>query len=270
MTGKEAWNVPEFQAEIHLPSGAAPTNLAAPMPLSLRFGLPVALCCSHLSRSPNLRFRRAHSARFGGRVSTAHRQLETRRRTLRRSAARQDPLNHRRHGVLVCNPGKEKETRGHLFTAWEHGDLELDLEFLLTPGSNSGVYLQGRYEVQLFDSWGVREPKPSDCGGIYERWDAARGPGRRATTDMRPKPTPAARPASGKSCTSSSRRRASTQMARRRRTPASPKSCSNGFAIHENVEANGPTRSSAFEDEKPLGPLMVQGDHGSVALRHSV
>ena len=23
-------------------------------------------------------------------------------------------------GVLVCNPGKTKETRGHLFTAWEH------------------------------------------------------------------------------------------------------------------------------------------------------
>jgi len=36
----------------------------------------------------------------------------------------------------------------------------------------------GRYEVQLFDSWSVKAPKYSDCGGIYERWDEARGPGK--------------------------------------------------------------------------------------------
>ena len=63
-------------------------------------------------------------------------------------------------GVLVCNPGTTPDTRGHLFSTWEHGDLELDLEFLMAPGANSGVYLQGRYEVQLFDSWGVKTPTP--------------------------------------------------------------------------------------------------------------
>ena len=70
-------------------------------------------------------------------------------------------------GVLVCNP--TPQARAHLFTTWEHGDLDLDLDFLLTPGSNSGIYLQGRYEVQLFDSWGVKEPKATDCGGISGR-----------------------------------------------------------------------------------------------------
>jgi len=41
----------------------------------------------------------------------------------------------------------------------------------------------------------------------------------------------------------------------------------NGHTIHENVTVSGPTRSAAFADEQPLGPLMIQGDHGPVALR---
>ena len=32
---------------------------------------------------------------------------------------------------------------------------------------NSGVYVQGRYEVQVLDSYGL-EPKDNDCGAIYE------------------------------------------------------------------------------------------------------
>jgi hypothetical protein len=32
---------------------------------------------------------------------------------------------------------------------------------------NSGVYLQGRYEVQVLDSYGL-DSKDNDCGGIYE------------------------------------------------------------------------------------------------------
>lgn len=33
---------------------------------------------------------------------------------------------------------------------------------------NSGVYNQGRYEVQILDSYGIDEPKSNDCGAIYE------------------------------------------------------------------------------------------------------
>jgi hypothetical protein len=42
----------------------------------------------------------------------------------------------------------------------------------------------------------------------------------------------------------------------------------NGQLIHENIEVTGPTRAAAFEDEKPLGPLMFQGDHGPIAYRN--
>ena len=62
----------------------------------------------------------------------------------------------------------------NLFTQLEHGDIFLSLDFLMPKGSNSGIYLQGRYEVQLFDSWGVTNPKTTDCGSIYERWEIGR------------------------------------------------------------------------------------------------
>ena len=48
---------------------------------------------------------------------------------------------------------------------------------MVPKGSNSGVYFQGRYEIQVFDSYGVPAPKYSDCGGIYRRWDPKRGKG---------------------------------------------------------------------------------------------
>jgi hypothetical protein len=41
----------------------------------------------------------------------------------------------------------------NLVTDEKFGDLELYLEFMLAKGSNSGVYLHGLYEVQLFDSY---------------------------------------------------------------------------------------------------------------------
>ncbi len=34
------------------------------------------------------------------------------------------------------------------------------------------------------------------------------------------------------------------------------------------ISLTGPTRSAAFTDEKPTGPLMIQGDHGPVAIRN--
>ena len=62
-----------------------------------------------------------------------------------------------------------------LHSSVEHGDAEIHIEFMVPKGSNSGVYLQSRYEVQIFDSWQVQEPKYSDCGGIYQRWKRGQG-----------------------------------------------------------------------------------------------
>ncbi len=164
-------------------------------------------------------------------------------------------------GVLV-NGAKGRTP--NLISEFKHGDVEAHIEFVVPKGANSGVYFQGRYEIQVFDSWGVREPKYSDCGGIYQRWvddkgfeghaprvNASKPPGEWQTFDVvfrAPRFNPAGR-----------------KIANARFI----KVTLNGQVIHENVEVTGPTRAATFEnDEQPTGPLMLQGDHGPVAYRN--
>ncbi|NJO01592.1 MAG: DUF1080 domain-containing protein [Bacteroidia bacterium] len=80
--------------------------------------------------------------------------------------------------------------KDHLLTTWEHGDIELELEVMVPKGSNSGIYLQGRYEVQLLDSWGKADPAYSDIGGIYRNWETepAKIYAGKAPSPMPPKP----------------------------------------------------------------------------------
>ena len=39
----------------------------------------------------------------------------------------------------------------HLITKMQHGDILLDFDFMIPKGSNSGIYLQSRYEIQIND-----------------------------------------------------------------------------------------------------------------------
>lgn len=153
----------------------------------------------------------------------------------------------------------------NLVTEKEYGSMELHIEFCIPKGSNSGVYLMGRYEVQVFDSFGVgKDAYPGiECGGIYPRWindanieghspmvNACKPSGEWQSFDIQfqaPKFD-----ASGKKI----------------RNARFIRVTHNGKTIHENVEVNGPTRSSLFEDEKPDGPILLQGDHGPVAYRN--
>jgi len=71
-------------------------------------------------------------------------------------------------GIWVNGPtGKTN----NLVTRAAFGDVELKLEFNVPTGSNSGVKLQGLYEIQIFDSFGVPAAKfnASGMGGIYPR-----------------------------------------------------------------------------------------------------
>ena len=38
--------------------------------------------------------------------------------------------------------------------------------------------------------------------------------------------------------------------------------------VQKNIEVTGPTQAAFFEDEQALGPLVIQGDHGGVAIRN--
>src|SRR5882672_1214269 len=66
----------------------------------------------------------------------------------------------------------------NLVTEQKFGDIELWVEFMLAKGSNSGVYLHGLYEVQIFDSFAsTHAMTSSDGGGIYHRWIDNKGVG---------------------------------------------------------------------------------------------
>ena len=56
-----------------------------------------------------------------------------------------------------------------IFTRGKFGDVELYLEFLMPANSNSGVYLQGLYEIQLWDSFGrdLSGQPTNMCGAVY-------------------------------------------------------------------------------------------------------
>lgn len=173
-------------------------------------------------------------------------------------------------GLLVNNP--TKDARAHLVTAWDHGDLSLDLDFLLNPGSNSGVYLMGRYEVQLFDSWGVTKPTTTDCGAIYDRWDAARGKGKEGYDGTAPLANASRAPGLWQHLHIEFRAPRFDAAGKKTANAKFLRVVLNDFLIHENVEISGPTRSALFENdpEAARGPLVIQGDHGAVALRQIV
>ncbi len=168
-------------------------------------------------------------------------------------------------GVLVNNPAPG--AREHLFTLWEHGDLDVSFDVMMPKGSNSGVYLMGRYEVQLFDSWGERAPTFADLGAIYQRWDAKRGVGREGYDGIPPRQNASHAPGLWQHLEISFR---APQFAGTRKVANArfARVTVNGVIVQEHVEVTGPTRAAAFEDERPTGPLMIQGDHGPVAVRN--
>lgn len=153
-------------------------------------------------------------------------------------------------GVLLRGPF---DHGSDIFTEQAFGDCELHVEFMVPKGSNSGVYLMGQYEIQIFDSHGKQEIGPGDLGSIYSvavaRENAAKAPGEWQTLDV---------------------------VFKAPRFEGDKKVGDgafvlvklNGKTIHENVTVKGPTGGALDGGEKAKGPLMFQGDHGVVAYRN--
>jgi len=169
-------------------------------------------------------------------------------------------------GVLVNIPTKNNHG-SDLLTNAEHGDMLLELDYLLGKGANSGVYLQGIYEIQLEDSWGVKIPLSSNNGGIYERWDDSKPEGQKGYGGYAPRQNAAKAPGLWqhlKVAFQAPRFDASGNKISNARILAVDL---NGVILHDNVELFGPTRG-ANSKEKALGSLRLQGDHGAVAFRN--
>lgn len=169
-------------------------------------------------------------------------------------------------GILVNQPSDG--AKGNLFTLLEHGDLELQLDFMMPKGSNSGIYFQSRYEIQLFDSWMVAEPKHSDVGGIYERWKEDAPEGQQGYEGHAPAKNMAKAPGLWQHLHVIFRAPQFGPDGQKILDAKFEKVWLNGTLIHENVALTGPTRASAAEDEVAVAPLMIQGDHGPVAFQN--
>jgi hypothetical protein len=170
---------------------------------------------------------------------------------------------------LVATPGQGVMVNGakgrtsNIHSKLEHGDVVAHIEFVVPKGSNSGVYFQSRYEVQVLDSWGVKKLKHGDCGGIYQRWKDGKG------FDGHPPRVNASRPpGEWQSFDVVFRAPRFDATGAKVENARFIKVVHNGIVVHENVELTGPTRAATFGDEKPVGPLMLQGDHGPVAYRN--
>lgn len=145
-------------------------------------------------------------------------------------------------GGVLASPG----AGANLVSTRAFGDFKLHLEFRYPAGSNSGVYLRGRYEVQVEDDEEARrdqEPAPVDIGGVYgflaPAAYAARGPGRWQTYDI-------------------------TLVGRRVTVVL------NGRTVLADQVIPGVTGGALDSDEGAPGPLMLQGDHGRVEYRNVV
>lgn len=137
---------------------------------------------------------------------------------------------------------RSPKSGANLVTEQKFNDFKLHVEFRYPKGSNSGIYLRGRYEVQIMDSKG-NEPLSGEFGGVYgfisPSEQAAKSAGEWQTYDI-------------------------TLIGRMITVVA------NGKTIISNQEIPGITGGALDSKEGEPGPLMLQGDHGPIEYRNMV
>jgi hypothetical protein len=134
---------------------------------------------------------------------------------------------------------RNRKSGGNLVTDEKFTDFRLHAEFRYQAGGNSGIYLRGRYEVQVFDSGD--ELAVGSLGAVYGYLEpsdpAARKPGEWQTFDI-------------------------TLVGRMVTVVL------NGTTIISNREIPGPTGAALDSDEGAPGPLLLQGDHTAIEYRN--
>jgi hypothetical protein len=167
-------------------------------------------------------------------------------------------------GVIINGP--EGRTR-NLVTIGEFGDLAAHLEFLIPRHSNSGVKLQGLYEIQICDSHDSKRLTGSDSGGIYPRAELLP---RYHHLDLGHAPlVNAARPAGEWQSLDFLFKAPRFDASGRKVTNARlVKVVLNGKVVHEELELRAPTGHAWRLPEVRRGPLLLQADHGPVAFRN--
>lgn len=170
-------------------------------------------------------------------------------------------------GSIILNAPTKKKPGVDIVSTEKFGDAEVTLVYMMAPGSNSGMYLQGQYEVQLLDSWAKTQVKAGDNGGIYERWDESKPDGQKGYQGFAPRLNASKAPGvwqTLKVCFKAPRFSPSGEKIENARIVSATL---NGVTIHEDVELFGPTRGAMAGGEVSEGPIRIQGDHGPIAIQ---
>jgi hypothetical protein len=168
-------------------------------------------------------------------------------------------------GILV-NQSTEKKAGADLYTINEYGDVAVELDYLTAKGANSGIYLQGNYEIQIDDAWGLRNATSHNNGGIYQRWDDSKPEADKGYGGVAPRQNASKAPGLWQHIKIIFQAPKFDAAGKKTANAKIISIVLNGVAIHENVELFGATRGAAGP-EKAVGPLRLQGDHGSVAFK---
>jgi hypothetical protein len=137
---------------------------------------------------------------------------------------------------------KSPKSGSNLISDKKFMDFKLHIEFKYPKGSNSGIYLRGRYEVQIADSKGL-EPWDDQLGGVYGLLSPnemiAKDAGEWQTYDI-------------------------TLIGRRVTVVL------NGVPVIVDQVIPGITGGAIDSREGEPGPLLFQGDHGPIEFRNIV
>lgn len=137
---------------------------------------------------------------------------------------------------------KSPKSGSNLVSDASFTDFKLHIEFRYPKGSNSGIYLRGRYEVQITDGIGV-EPSDIEFSGVYgfltPNQMAAKNPGEWQTYDI-------------------------TLIGRRVTVVA------NGVPVIIDQIIPGITGGAIDSKEGEPGSFLFQGDHGPIEFRNIV
>jgi hypothetical protein len=181
-----------------------------------------------------------------------------------------DPKNPRRltarvgKGILVN--GKKGRAK-NLVTKQSFGDVEVELEFLIPKGSNSGVKFHAVYEIQIRDSHGVKDVAGDDCGGIYPRAEA-KPKYHHIDRGIPPLVNACKPPGQWQQLHAIFLSPRFNRMGEKTANARILKATLNGQLIHDKVELKTPTGDNWKKKEVAAGALLFQGDHGPVAFRH--
>jgi glucose/arabinose dehydrogenase len=163
----------------------------------------------------------------------------------------EEEVDRKRHqGRILSNAGAAAE---NLTSKLLFGDVDLSFRFLLPKGSDSGLFLMGRYEIDLRDDAALCGALPPGASGAFagrpSEFRVYRGPGEWHELSAR---------FQAPRFDEHGRKVANARLLR---------VLVDDTLVHEEIELPGPTQGAPLLDEAAEGPLVVQGDRGPVAIR---